>query len=70
MDRKSLAELLARQPFQPFVIKLSSGESVEVRHPELAALGRALLIVINPKTDRTSFVSLLHIVSVESTRAA
>jgi hypothetical protein len=26
--------MLRREPFQPFVIHLSSGESHEVRHPE------------------------------------
>ena len=70
MDRQTLLNLLMRRPFEPFVIKLSSGESLEVRHPENAALGRSRLIVIDPYTDQMSIAALLHIASIETAQAA
>lgn len=69
MDRETLLGLLLRQPFEPFVLKLSSGESLEVRHPEIAALGKSRLVVIDPKSDRMIITALLHIASIETAQA-
>ncbi len=35
-------------------LRLSSGETFQVRHPELAALSRHKLIVVDPDSDRVS----------------
>ena len=70
MNRETLLDLLARRPFEPFVIKLSSGESLEIRHPEIAALGKSRLVVVDPTTDRLVIAALLHIASVETVQAA
>lgn len=66
MDRALLVELLTLRPFQPFEVVLSSGQTVEVRHPEVAALGKSRMIVIDPETDQSNFVSLLHITNVRT----
>ena len=36
MNAEAIRDLLKRQPFRPFVIHLSNGETYEVRHPEFA----------------------------------
>jgi hypothetical protein len=66
MLRGAILELLERRPFTSFRIHLSSGEMHEVRHPEVAAMGRSLLVLIDPETDRTTTVSLLHVTSAET----
>ena len=30
--------MLSRRPFEPFVVRVSSGDAYEVRHPEMASL--------------------------------
>ena len=40
MTVQDFRDLLKAQPFQPFRIVMSSGESYEVRHPEMAFLSR------------------------------
>jgi hypothetical protein len=48
MNADAIREMLQRQPFQPFVIHLSSGETHEVRHPEWLAIGKERIAIINP----------------------
>ena len=65
-----LNEWLRRRPFEPFRVGLSSGESYEVRHPEVALLVKGGLYVGLPSSngdipDRAAFCSMLHITSVE-----
>jgi len=74
---ETLRDMLARRPFQPFRVVLSSGESYEVRHPEFGWLVRAGLYVGLPAQpsdngglepnipDRAAFCALLHITAVE-----
>jgi len=71
MTGDTLRSFLRRQPFEPLRVKLSSGESFEVRHPEMALLTRAGLIICLPDeagdpSDRIEFCSFLHIASVET----
>ncbi|HEV2969737.1 MAG TPA: hypothetical protein VGY55_07085 [Pirellulales bacterium] len=49
---ETIKGLLARRPFSPFRVILSSGDSYEVRHPEFAWLVRGGLYVGRP-IDRT-----------------
>lgn len=69
MTLESIHEWLRRRPFQPFRIATSSGESHEVRHPEMAWLTRTELLV--GMAQRSGFqsryrsVALLHITVVE-----
>jgi hypothetical protein len=77
MTLESIHEWLQKRPFQPIRISSSSGESYEVRHPEMALLTRTeLLIGIAERRgfpSRYRAVSLLHITAVEpldSTAAA
>ena len=77
MTLESINEWLQKRPFQQIRISSSSGESYEVRHPEMALLTRTeLLIGIAERRgfpSRYRAVSLLHITAVEpldSTAAA
>lgn len=77
MTLESIYEWLQKRPFQPIRVSSSSGESYEVRHPEMAWLTRTeLLIGIAERRgfpSRYRAISLLHITAVEpldSTAAA
>jgi hypothetical protein len=70
MRQQEVREALRREPFQPFRIQLSNGESYNVRHPEFAALTRTSVIVVVPssnedESDRVIQCDLLHIAAME-----
>lgn len=53
MDLEGLREVLRRQPFAPFNIRLADGRSLTVRHPETAAVGKCRIIVVQPDDSWT-----------------
>jgi hypothetical protein len=68
---------LSRTPFVPFRVHTSDGKQLEVKHPEMALLTRALLLVGRPVADPTKDIppdyddiSLLHVVRIEPLVAA
>jgi len=70
----TIRELLARRPFSPFRVILSSGDAFEIRHPEFAWLVKGGLYVGLPATagngeaelpERAVFCSALHLAEVE-----
>jgi hypothetical protein len=65
MNADAIREMLRREPFQPFVIHLSSGESHEVRHPECLAIGKGRIAITDPDADRVAVCSLIHVTSIE-----
>jgi len=70
MTLQDFKGLLEAEPFEPFRIVMSGGESYEVRHPEMAKLLRTkLLIFIDPDkegiADQFRMCSLLHVTVVE-----
>ena len=69
MNHEAMQELLRRQPFEPFEIRLTNGEKHEVRHPEMALLLRSRLVIALPD-DRMVICPLLHIASVETLQTA
>ncbi|MFM7521653.1 MAG: hypothetical protein ACKO9B_14465 [Planctomycetota bacterium] len=66
MNAETIREYIRRQPFEPFVIRLSNGESHEVRHPECAFLMKTKVLVYYPDDDRSVICALIHINAVES----
>jgi hypothetical protein len=63
---------LERRPFQPFRLTLTDGRTYEVRHPELAMVGRSTVAIglpapddPQPVYDRLATVSLLHIMQIQ-----
>ena len=72
MNPEEIKRLLTRSPFVPFRVYTSDGNYLDVRHPEMAFLSRALLLVGRPVADPTKDiperfdeVSLLHVVRTE-----
>ena len=45
MRPEDILRLLRTRPFEPFRLFLSDGASYEVRHPELALVGRSTVVV-------------------------
>jgi len=67
--REQLTKLMTATPFQPFTIHMSDGKSYEVRHPENLAVGKHFMVLIEPESDRTHDLYLLHVTSFERTPA-
>jgi len=72
MPPEDIRGFLQQRPFQPFRITLTDGRTYEVRHPELAMIGRSAMAIglpapteTNPVYDRLVTVSLLHVMQVE-----
>ena len=40
MTYRKLGEHVAAEPFRPFRIRMASGQSFEIRHPEMILVGR------------------------------
>ena len=70
MTVQTFRELLARQPFWPFRLVMSSGQAYDVRHPEMALLTRTdILVGIDVADDGVpaefKICSLPHVMAVE-----
>ena len=62
--------MLSRRPFQPVKLTLSSGQSIEIRHPEMAMLTRTSILVGTDVADggipaEFKIISLLHVALIE-----
>lgn len=70
MRQQEVRDLLRKEPFQPFRIHLSNGQSYDIRHPEFAALTRRTVFVgvssgKDDVPDRMIECDLLHVVALE-----
>jgi len=70
MTVQTFREMLDRRPFQPVRVVLSSGQSYEIRHPEMAMLTRTSLLVGTDVADdgvpaEFKILSLLHVTAIE-----
>ena len=70
MNAETIRQWINRQPFEPFVFWLSNGERYPVRHPQVVAIGRARIAIVDPETDRFVHVALVHIDSIEALQPA
>ncbi len=70
MNIETIREWLNRQPFEPFEMRLSNGEVYQVRHPEVVAIGRNRMAIVDPATDRFVHIALVHINSIQALQAA
>ena len=71
MTLEALRTMLNRRPFEPMRLTMSSGTVVEIRHPEMASLGKSAMLIVLPDpdggpSDRWEFLSYLHIAHVET----
>jgi hypothetical protein len=71
MTLQDLQEAARRQPFQPFRLILTTGETRDIRHPDLIMVGHRSLIIGIPSPaaptvyDRTIKVDNFHVVGIE-----
>lgn len=65
MIRDEIEELLLQHPFEPFLIRATSGERYEVRNSALAALLKSAIFIAFPNSDRRVIVPFLHVAAVE-----
>ena len=75
MRAEDLQKLLNQRPFEPVRLHISSGQTVDIRHPELAIVGRSLVFVAVAQrgkpakpghvVDYVAHYNLLHIVKIE-----
>jgi hypothetical protein len=75
MTLQSFRELLTQRPFKPFRLVMSSGQSYDVRHPEMALLTRtSILVGVDIADDGVpaefKICSLLHVATVEPVSGA
>jgi hypothetical protein len=70
MTVQTFRELLARRPFQPVRLILSSGQAYEIRHPEMALLTRTDILIGTDLAEdgvpaQFKICSLLHVTAIE-----
>jgi hypothetical protein len=70
MTVQTFRNLLAARPFKPFRVVMSSGQTYEVRHPEMAFVTKTdLLVGIDIEDDGVpaefKICSLLHVTAIE-----
>ncbi|HEY5315561.1 MAG TPA: hypothetical protein VIK18_23725 [Pirellulales bacterium] len=69
MTVQTFRDLLTAQPFRPFRLVMSSGQSYEVRHPEMAWVTKSDILVGIDVEDGVpaefKICSLLHVTAVE-----
>ena len=70
MTVQTFRELLARRPFQPVRLILSSGQAHEIRHPEMALLTRTDILIGTDLAEdgvpaQFKICSLLHVTAIE-----
>jgi hypothetical protein len=75
MRHHELYEVLHEQPFEPFRIVLTTGESHVIRHPDFAWLTRTSVLIGRSSEkddvpDRFNRYDLLHVVGIEPINGA
>ncbi|MDR3637835.1 MAG: hypothetical protein P4L84_28775 [Isosphaeraceae bacterium] len=70
MTVQTFRELLSQRPFKPFRLVMSSGQTYDIRHPEMAWLTRtSILVGIDDSEDGVpaefKICSLLHVTAIE-----
>jgi len=62
---QTIRELRKRDPFIPFRIVMSSGESYTVENSELLAIGQSQLIYCLPHSDRVVYLRMNQLSTIE-----
>ncbi len=70
MIATTLRGMLDRDPFVPFLIRTSGGESYTVPDPHLVALLKSEVFIAAPNSDRRTHLPYLHIAAVETLESA
>ena len=69
MRPDELRKFLDRRPFEPFRLHISSGQFVDVKHPEMATVSRSLVNIgvggAKGVAEHFVWYNLIHIVKIE-----
>jgi hypothetical protein len=65
MDIAGVREVLHRQPFEPFLIRLADGRSLPVPHRDFVAM-TPRRVIVGAEDDSWSIIEPLMIVSLDS----
>ena len=78
MRADELQNMLNQRPFEPLRLHITNGQPVDIRHPELAIVGRSLVFIASGRGDQpdaeaepgrivhhVAHYNLLHIVKIE-----
>lgn len=64
MTPKELMGHVVAEPFRPFRIRMASGESYEIKHPETVQIGKSNLTIFVPLLDEKPGQELWHKLSL------
>ena len=70
MRAEDVAKVLAPEGFQPFVIRVSNGDTYKITHPEQVVVARSTIAIGTHRRngrrhfERLDIVALLHVVSL------
>ena len=70
MNAESIRKILKSIPFEPFEVRMSSGEVHRVSHPEFAMVTPGRLVIANPDDDTVAILSLFHITEIRTAQPA
>lgn len=70
MSAEEIRELLVKDPFEPFRLRLSSGDSYDIVAPQSVAVMRNRIFVALPGGEKWVFIPFLHIAAIEAASAA
>jgi hypothetical protein len=65
MIANTIRDRLHRDPFDPFIIRASSGQAILVARPELAVLMKTEIFVAAPNSDHWDQLPFLHVAGIE-----
>ncbi len=65
MNAEAIRQLLKAQPFEPFRIYLSNGDSFDVKHPEQAWVLSSRMMYGDPATDKYTIISLVRVNAIK-----
>ena len=68
MNIERVGERLANG-FKPFIIEVSSGKRLAVRHPDFISIGKNVAVVVGP-ADSVTTADPLHIVALRQSPAS
>jgi hypothetical protein len=68
MIASTVRERLDREPFEPFRVRLSSGDSYVVTDPHTVALMKSEIFIAFPNSDRWVSVPWLHVAAIEAAK--
>lgn len=65
MHSDAIRQVLRRQPFEPFLLRMNDGSVFHVPHPDYVAVSHRVIVFIDPVTDAMIYLEPVLIASLE-----